>query len=376
MKIDLNDELEMLRATTNLLACRYEPSDPWVLPVPDEKFDRGGWAAGAELAWPAMLIPETFGGAGTSGGLVAAAVVAEELGAALQPWPFAEVNVVADALARYGSDDLRRRFLPDLAAGATLISWAAADDRWSWDGSGRKTVVEATPDGWLVSGRKVGVVQGGACDAFLVTAAGADGPVQLLVPASATGVKTTTLGGLDLTRNLAEVRFDRVHVDATATLGTPGDGEPVERQLRVASLLCALDAIGATQRLFGQTVEYASSRVAFGRPIGSFQAIKHQLADGITWLEAAQAAAWRAAEALESDHPDSAEFVSVAKSYVGFHCPMIVQMCMQVYGGIAMTWEHRAHLYLRRVRTDEALYGSARWHRERICRLVGMGTGR
>jgi alkylation response protein AidB-like acyl-CoA dehydrogenase len=376
MKIDLTDELEMLRVATGQLAQKYEPSDPRVLPAPDQRFDRGGWSAGAELAWPAMLVPESYGGARESGGLLAAAVVAEELGAALQPWPFVEANVVADALARAADPELCGRYLPDLVAGKWLVSWAVAEDDRSWDGRGRGTVAEADGIDWVLSGRKVGVVQGGVCDHYLVTATGVDGPVQLLVPASAPGVSITAGGGLDLTRGLAEVRFDRVELDAGAAVGQPGDREAPTRQLDLASLLSTLDAIGATQRLFNQTVEYASSRVAFGRPIGGFQAVKHQLADGVTWLEAAQAAAWRAVEALDADEPDAREFISVAKAFGGTHCPRIVQMCMQVHGGIAMTWEHRAHLYLRRVRTDDALYGSARWHRDRVCQLAGMGVAR
>jgi alkylation response protein AidB-like acyl-CoA dehydrogenase len=139
-------------------------------------------------------------------------------------------------------------------------------------------------------------------------------------------------------------------------------------------VLNAVDTIGATQRFFEETVAYARDRVAFGRPIGSFQAIKHQLADGLTWLEACQAAAWRAVAALDAEGGDAAEIVSVAKAFVSHQCPRIVQMCVQVHGGIAMTWDHPAHHYLRRVRTNAALHGSAAWHRDRVCAQAGMGA--
>jgi alkylation response protein AidB-like acyl-CoA dehydrogenase len=338
--------------------------------------DLTGWKAGADLAWPAMLVPLRYGGAGPAGGLVTAAVVGEELGAALQPWPFVEVNVFADAVARYGSVRQCEQFLPGLAAGTALATWAIADDGKSWDGTGRITTARRSPGGWTVSGCKTAVVGADSADHMLLTAAGPDGPLQLIVATSEPGITIVPLNGLDLSRRLAEVRLEQVRVSVSAELGEPGDRAAIERQLQLAGALCTVDTVGATQRLFDSTVRYATERVAFGRPIGSFQAVKHQLADGITWLEASQAAAWQAIDALDAGDPDSPEFVSTAKAFVGQHCPRIVQMCMQVHGGIAMTWEHWAHLYLRRVRTNDALYGSAGWHQDRLCTLAGMGANR
>jgi alkylation response protein AidB-like acyl-CoA dehydrogenase len=377
VKAELTEEQEMLRAATRQVAVRYSPVGPVRAhsqqPV---DLDLAGWKAGADLAWPAMLVPERYGGTGPKGGLATAAVVGEELGAALQPWPFVEVNVFADAVVRYGSVSQCEQLLPHLATGMALATWAIADDSVSWDGTGRITTARRSPGGWTVSGCKTAVVGADSADHMLLTAAGPDGPVQLIVATSEPGVSVVPLHGLDLSRRLAEVHFEQVRLGVSAELGEPGDRAPIERQLQVAGALSAVDTVGATRQFFDSTVRYARDRVAFGRPIGSFQAVKHQLADGLTWLEACQAAAWRAIDALEAGDPDSPEFVSTAKAFVGQHCPRIVQMCMQVHGGIAMTWEYGAHLYLRRVRTNDALYGSSGWHQDRICTLVGMGATR
>jgi alkylation response protein AidB-like acyl-CoA dehydrogenase len=376
MKIDLTDEQEMLRSTTaelTKLACR--PERLRSLTEGGQDFDRRDWAAGATLAWPGMMLPETVGGAGSWGGATTAAIVGEELGAALHPGPYVEVSVVGDALARVGTPDQRQAFLPGLASGTAVATWAVADDPWSWDGSGRLTRAEPDGTGWTVSGRKLAVVHAAIADHVLLSAASPAGPLQLLVPASLPGLTVEPQRGLDLTRPVAEVCLDQVHVEHTDVVGEPGDGGPIERQLQLACVLNSVDTVGATQRFFEATVDYARDRVAFGRPIGSFQAIKHQLADGRTWLEASQAAAWRAVAALDVDDGEAVEMVSVAKAFISHHCPRIVQMCMQVHGGIAMTWDHPAHHYLRRVRTNAALYGSAAWHRDRVCALAGMGAG-
>jgi alkylation response protein AidB-like acyl-CoA dehydrogenase len=374
MKIGLSDEQEMLRAATRQLAEKeWGATRLRELVNGAAAFDSTGWRAGAGLAWPAMFVPDAYGGAGKSGGVITAAVVGEELGRSLHPAPYVEVNVTADALNRVGTDIQRQQFLPGVTAGTTVITWAVADDSRSWDGTGGATTAVPSGTGWLLCGHKTAVRDAAIADHLLVTAAGPTGPVQLLVPTSAEGVSIAPPGGLDLTRQLHRVAFDRVEVDADSLLGDPGDHAAIDRQLQLAAVLTCADAVGATGRLFEITVGYARDRMAFGRPIGSFQAIKHQLADGLTWLEAAQAATWEAADQLEASHPDAAETVSVAKGFVGEHCPRIAQMCMQVHGGIAMTWEHDAHLYLRRVRTDDALYGSAGWHRDHLCSIVGMG---
>ena len=198
---------------------------------------------------------------------------------------------------------------------------------------------------------------------------------QFVVPADAAGVEVVPLGGLDLTRRFVDVRFDGVEVDADAVVGTAGGAQPdVERQLDVATTLNLAESVGAMRRLVEITVDYAKARTAFGRPIGSFQALKHILADASLWTEQSTAALDAATEAVADRRPTASEIVSIAKAYAGDAGANVAQMCLQAHGGIGFTWEHDLHFYLRRLEADRALYGDPVWHRERICRIHGLGA--
>ena len=335
----------------------------------------GGWQDGTALGWAAMLVPEAHDGAREAGGIVGAAIVAEELARALQPSPLVAISVVADAIALFGTDAQQRSILPPLAAGELTATWAIAEGDRTWDGTDLMTEL-VTRDGALVlRGLKSCVPDANTADQLLVTAKGLGGLTQVLVPTTSNGVSIEPLESLDLGRDLAAVRFDDVTLSASTIVGTPGAAAAaVERQLHLAAALTAVDSVGATQQLFDHTLAYAKDRIAFGRPIGSFQAVKHLLADAATWLEAAHAAVWHAVDALDAGDADASEAVTIAKAFTGEHCGRIAQDCMQVHGGIAMTWEHDAHRYLRRIRTNDALYGGPAWHRDRLCTLIGMGA--
>ena len=199
------------------------------------------------------------------------------------------------------------------------------------------------------------------------------GVTQFLVDADTPGITVTRLEGLDLTRRFADVRFDGASVPASAVVGTPGDAQAsVDAQLDVAIALTVAESIGAMQRLAEITVDYAKARIAFGRPIGSFQALKHILADISFWAEVSIAGASAAADAVADDRATASEIVSIAKAYVGDASTQLAQQCLQVHGGIGFTWEHDLHFYLRRLAADRVLYGDPEWHRERICRIHGL----
>ena len=164
-------------------------------------------------------------------------------------------------------------------------------------------------------------------------------------------------------------------MDGDAILGAPGAGAgEVERQLRLAVVLQCAESVGATARMLERTVAYAKERIAFGRPIGSFQAVKHELAEAATLTEAAQAATWAAVRAVADDAGDVVRAVHVAKAFVGSRCPHVVETCMQVHGGIAMTWDDDAHLVLRRVQSNRMLFGAPGWHADRLCDVVGVAS--
>jgi alkylation response protein AidB-like acyl-CoA dehydrogenase len=224
-----------------------------------------------------------------------------------------------------------------------------------------------------LSGVKGLVVEAQRARWLLVTVAAPEGGTQLLVAADAPGVSVTVLDGLDLTRKLCEIRFDDARIGPESVVGVPGGGaEAIEHQLLLASVLSMAESVGAMDHLFDLTLEYCKNRTAFGRPIGSFQAVKHQLADTSLLLEMSKAAAVGATHALQERRRRAAEAVSMAKAFVGEAGVELSHKCWQNFGGIGYTWEHDLHLYLRRLTTDAALYGSPSWHRERICQLEGI----
>ncbi|MFI5046437.1 MAG: acyl-CoA dehydrogenase family protein [Acidimicrobiia bacterium] len=337
-------------------------------------FDPGYWRQGAELGWTATLVDEADGGGSVSGdGLLDLVLVAEEMGRLVSPGPLVPVNVVADAVSRRGSAEQRAAVLPGLVSGEEVATWAFAEESGSWDAAGIALAATESDVGWSLTGTKTFVQDAGVAGTVVVTARTGDGLTQFLVPTGTTGVRVTDLGSLDLTRRFGRVDFDGATVPASAVLGAVGDaGGDVERQLQVALALQNAETVGATTTVLDFTLEYAKDRVAFGRPIGSYQALKHRFADMRTWLEACHATATASAKAVQAGADDASELTSVAKAYIADRCPAIIQDCVQLHGGIGVTWEHDLHLYLRRVAQNAALYGSVGQHRERVAALIGM----
>jgi alkylation response protein AidB-like acyl-CoA dehydrogenase len=338
-------------------------------------FDRAAWREGAALGWTAMLVPEEYeGGSITGQPVVDAVALAEELGRVLYPGPFVPTNVVADAIAATGTDDQRKRHLAPIARGETVAAWCLSAD-------GRPDLasvdVAATPagaspsGGWSLDGVSRFVQDAHVADLLLVACRTASGPAHVLVPAGADGVATRVLGGLDLTRRFCEVRFSGVPVEPEEVLAHGADAEATaDRALRVATVLQAAASVGAADELFERTVQYAKDRVQFGRAIGSFQAVKHKLANLLIELEGARAATHYVALALADDLPDRDEAVAVAGSYVRDACAHLAGEALQTHGGIGFTWEGDVHLYVRRAKTEQLLYGDPAWHRERLCSIV------
>jgi alkylation response protein AidB-like acyl-CoA dehydrogenase len=323
----------------------------------------------AELGWYALFVPEALGGGSISGRpLLDAIIVAEERGRYLQPGPFVGHNVVAAAIAELGTSE-QQSILPSLASGSSLASWAISDQRGNCK---PELGVRATSNGsaYVLSGERWLVDNAKLADTFLVSAAHDGGVTQFLVPADTAGVSVEELESLDLTRRCGRVTFSEVTLDASAILGEAGDAEgAVQRQLDLAIALHLGETVGAIDQLLEMTRQYAISRIAFGRPIGSFQALKHLIANLSLFAEMSKAAVLAAANAIELNRPDASEVASIAKAFVGERGIEIAQGCLQVHGGIGFTWEHDLHLYLRRISANTYLYGSPEWHRERICAI-------
>ena len=370
MEVELSDDqvlvhetaVRFVEAELPLTATRGLHDDPL-------GYDRAWLRKSAELGWFGMLVPEALGGGCVSEhGLADAAIVAEVLGRAVQPGPFLPMNVVAAALAGGGSDRLQQEVLPALVAGEEVAAWAWTDAVGEIDG-GAGVAASADGDRIVLRGRRGFVVEAPSADHLLVAATLDGQAVHVLVPAGADGVVRTPLAGLDLSRRFAHVDLDDVAVPADAVVRV--DGGSLHR---TAVVLLLAGMVGAMDALFDMTVAYAKDRTAFGRPIGSFQALKHVLADQAMHLEAAKAVSAAATRAVARGDDDAAAVVHMAAAHVGERGPELAQECLQVHGGIGYTWEHDLHLLMRRIRSDALLLGEPTWHREQLCRFHDLGA--
>jgi alkylation response protein AidB-like acyl-CoA dehydrogenase len=369
MELELSEEQEAFVATTRrFLAAECPTTAMRALEHDPAGFDPSVWARGAELGWTSLLVPESRGGGSLSEhGLSDLVLVAEEMGHLVAAGPLVPVNVVAEAIGRHGSDEQCAEVLPGLLDGSAVAAWC-----------GPTPVQARRVDGGLVLQGSCSPVEAGAQAAHLLVAVELDGALtQLLLRADAPGVVVTPLEGLDLVRRFAEVRFDDAEVDPdTAVLGALGGAAAaIDRQGQVACVLQCAETVGAIDTVFAMTLEYLGDRYSFGRPLSSYQALKHRVADDKMWLEACHAIAAAAARAVAEERPDAGEVVSAAKVWIGPHATELIQDCVQLHGGIGVTWEHDLHLYLRRVTVNRAAYGTPEEHAERIAqRLLGAAS--
>jgi alkylation response protein AidB-like acyl-CoA dehydrogenase len=297
--------------------------------------------------------------------------VAEERGRIVLPGPFVGTNVVASALAGAGRKHQKEEWLPRLASGELTSTWSVCDSSGSPEADTLRA--RTTDTGLSLSGSAGLVSEGSSADLLLATARRDSGEVvHCLVPTDQPGVEIGRLESLDLTRDFANVSFHEVAIPADAVLDADDSGSLFDRLIDIACTLSIAESVGAMRQLLEITVAYAKERTAFGRPIGSFQALKHILADASFAVEVSAAATTAAAHAVNDGSPTASEVVSIAKAYVGDAGVAVVQACQQTHGGIGFTWEHDLHFYLRRLAVERVLYGDPSWHRERICQIHGI----
>ncbi len=334
----------------------------------DPPFDPKVWARlGGELGVLGLSVPEADGGVG--GTLVDQAVAIEELGARLACGPlFGTVYLAIPALVAAPSGPARDELLGDLIEGRRTAAVAVVDRAGTFD----PDAVTVTAAGDALSGAVTQVVDGGVADVLLVAARGSDGVALYAVDTSAAGVQRTPLATLDLTRSEANVTFS----DAPATLiaGADETSRVLDHALQVGAALLAVEQVGAAKHLLDLSVEYAKSRLQFGRPIGSFQAVKHRLADLLVDVEHARSTAYHAIWALTDGSDDPALATSIAQAVCSAALSHVATDTIQVHGGIGFTWEHQAHLYYKRAATDAVLLGSAEQHRDRVAAMVLDGA--
>ncbi|HXA62995.1 MAG TPA: acyl-CoA dehydrogenase family protein [Streptosporangiaceae bacterium] len=374
MDLELTPDQELLRDTTRkFLQATVPLIEVRALAENPAGFDRGWWQKGADLGWTSLLVDEQRGGGSISGeGLRDLALVAEEMGAMVSPGPLIATNVVAQTLSYDASDELAQQVLPGLLSGESVAAWCVAEPGRAVTPDGITLHARRDGDEFVLDGVKCPVEAGGEADWLLVTATGSDGLSQFLVPSSAPGLRITALRTLDLVRRYAEIRFEKVRVPASAVVGAVGGAAlAFERQIQTALLLQCAEIVGATDQVFDFTVQYAFDRSSFGRALASYQALKHRFADMKLWIESAQAITVDATRSVQAGASDAGEVVRIAKAYVAERCPELIQDCIQMHGGIGVTWEHDLHLYLRRVVSDRQTYGDPIQLRDQVAILAG-----
>lgn len=377
MDLHLSDDQELFRETTRRFlesTCPVQTVREWADKEP-AGFPAAWWRQGAELGWTSLLVAEDDGGGSVSGhGLLDLVLVAEEMGRLVSPGPLLPTNLVAAAVAASGTAEQRSQILPPLLSGESVATWCLEEVGSPWGAGG--VALQAEPvsgGGFVLTGEKGPSEAAGEADWLLVTARTPEGLGQFLVPADAPGVTVSPVQSLDLVRRFATVRFESVAVGPERVLGEAGHADAdVERLLQLAVVIQCAEMAGAVDAMFQRTLEYAFDRYSFGRPLASYQALKHRFADMKLWLEASHATTSGAARAVDAGDAKAAELVSVAKAYVGDRAPLILQDCVQLHGGIGVTWDHDLHLYLRRVVQDRVLFGTPADHRERVALLSGL----
>ncbi len=329
----------------------------------EPRFDRRVWQRlGSELGVLGLSVPEADGGVG--GTLVDQGIAVEELGAALATGPlFGTVYLAIPALVAASGGTVRDELLGALVEGSRTAAFAVPDRAGAFDPAA--VTVTGTD---ALTGTVERAVDADDADELLVAATGPDGVGLYAVDTSSTAVQRTGLVTLDLTRPQATVEL--TGAPARLIAGPDEATRVIEHALQVGSTLLAAEQVGAAAHLLNLSVEYAKSRLQFGRPIGSFQAVKHRLAEGMVDLEHARSATYHAVWALTDGSDDPALAASIAQSLASAAFSRIAADTIQVHGGIGFTWEHQAHLFLKRATTDAALLGNAEAHRDRVAALV------
>ncbi len=336
----------------------------------DEGYDPAVWAQMAnELALQGLGIPEEFGGQGF--GPVEQYVVFEEMGAALLCSPyFSTVALAANAVLLVGTDSDKSTYLPAIASGDTIATLAITDDAGEWGLGTTSTTATQSQDGYELNGVRSYVTDGSLATLILVPAMTDKGLSLFAVQGDATGLSRELLATMDQTRKQSRLEFSKTPAKLVGVEGEALEGLTTTLQMAAAAL--AAEQVGGAQRVLDASVEYAKNRVQFGRPIGSFQAIKHKCADMLLDVESAKSAAYYAAWAAQERNDELPIAASLAKSFCSeafFHC---AAENIQIHGGIGFTWEHPAHLYFKRAKSSELFLGDPAYHRELLAQRLGI----
>ncbi|MFV0309622.1 MAG: acyl-CoA dehydrogenase family protein [Desertimonas sp.] len=371
MNFAFTEEQEELRKTVRAFLESKSPETAVREQMETEQgYDEAVWKQAAEqMGLQGLAIPEEYGGSGF--GYVELGIVLEEMGRSLLCAPFFSTVVLAgNTLLHSGDDAAKQAYLPGIASGETIATVAFTEANGKWDDSGIETTATKDGDAWKLNGEKMFVLDGHVANLIIVAAKTPAGISLFAVDGDAAGLTRTALSTMDQTRKQAKVEFS----NTPATLiGTDGAGwDTLAKVLDLVVVGLAAEQVGGAQQVLDMAVEYAKVRVQFGRPIGSFQAIKHKCADMLLEVESAKSAAyyglWCASE-LNDELPSVASLAKAYCSEAYFHA---AAENIQIHGGIGFTWEHPAHLYFKRAKSSELLFGDPTYHRELLAQRIGI----
>jgi alkylation response protein AidB-like acyl-CoA dehydrogenase len=336
------------------------------------------WAKLAEQGWLGIVYPEEYGGSGL--GVVDLVVLMEEMGRAVMPGPFLSTVLLGGAaIAAAGTPAQRQRWLPRIMAGRAKAALAWTEPTLRWDAAGITLMAHEVSGGFSLSGNKLFVGDAHLADVIVIAARTRDGSTMedgislFLVPKETAGLAIAVLPTIDETRKLSEVKLDNVVLPIAALLGEIHQGwPPLSRVIARATVALAAEMCGGAQQVLDMTVAYAKIRIAFGKPIGSYQGVKHQAADMLVALENSKSLTYYAAWAMDQNLDEAPLAVSMAKAAASDMYRKIAGTGIQLHGGIGMTWEHDLQLYFKRAKASEVAFGDATWHRERVAQLMRL----
>ena len=334
------------------------------------------WKKMAEVGWQGLVIPEEYGGAGMN--FRDLSILFEEMGRAMMPGPFLSTVLLAGVpILEAGSDEQKQEYLPKLANGEAVFTLAVLEADGDFWAEGVQMKAGRRGDEFIINGSKLFVPDAKAADYMLVAARTkrSDNPEEgitlFMVDAKEWGIYVAPLEAMDQTRKQYEVTFRNVPVGLKNVIGEVDGGWPILEKMAVmaSAALCA-EMVGGGEWVRDTTVEYAKERIAFGVPIGSFQAIKHKCANMHTALEYARSLMEAAAEAIKENDPGAPLAVSMAKAFCGDTYKFVTNEGVQIHGGIGFTWEHDMHLYFKRARGSDTAFGDGNYHRELVAQAL------
>jgi alkylation response protein AidB-like acyl-CoA dehydrogenase len=376
IRFAFTEEQEQFRSTIRRFLTERSPTtEVRRLMATDKGYDEAVWRQlSDELGLPGIHIPEQFGGAGF--GMVELCIVTEELGRALLCAPYFSTAVLgANAILNAGTEAQKSALLPKIADGSRLATLAITEPDGNWDPAAIATIATAEADGYRLKGTKSFVVDGHIAD-LLITAArlpssvGHQGLGLFVIEANSVGVERHLLQSIDATRKIARIELHGAH---GTLLGSLSEGaNAIVRTLDQAAIALANEMVGGAQRMLESAVNYAKLRVQFGRPIGSFQAIKHKLADMLLEVELAKSAAYYAAQAAAVGDPEWPALACLAKASASETYMHSAAECIQIHGGIGFTWDNDTHLWFKRAKSSEVFLGPPNYHRELLMQRWGV----